>query len=146
MILGPDWKHDSYASIHADDDEEEDATEHIKEHNKGRELTHEETKDPVGGYAVDDVERQTGAKYKIRHSQTQVPGGIDWLLHAKTCNPDNHAISSYAQQKDDHVDHQQQQTHNLSETRGGGDFKRNLLTYGFWIIVGVVVKTVVIVI
>lgn len=77
MVLGPNRKHYSYAPIHADDDEEEDAAEHVEEHDEGRELTHEETKDPVGGYAVGDVERQTGAKYKVRNSQTQVPGGID---------------------------------------------------------------------
>lgn len=116
MILGPNRKHHDYAAIYADDDKEEDAAEHVEEHNKGRELTHKEPKDPVRRYAVDNVKRQTSAEDEVRHSQTQVPGSVDWLLHAKTCNPDNQPISSNAKQEDDYIDDQKQQAQNLCET------------------------------
>ncbi len=125
MILSPNRKHDGDAAIHADDDEEEDAAEHVEEHDEGSELAHEEAEDPVRCDAVGDVKRQTGAEYEVGYSQTQVPGSIDWSLHAKPCNPDNHTISSQAQQTDDHVDPQQQHAKNLSETCGGGDVERN---------------------
>lgn len=66
MILCPNRKHDGDAAIHADDDEEEDAAEHVEEHDKGRELAHEEAKDPVRGDTVGNVKRQTGTEYEVR--------------------------------------------------------------------------------
>lgn len=38
LVLGPNWKHDRDATVDADDDQQEDAAEHVEEHNRGGEL------------------------------------------------------------------------------------------------------------
>lgn len=57
MVLGPNWEHDWHKAIDTDDDQDEDATEHIEEHNAGGKLAHEAAEDPVLHRRVGDAER-----------------------------------------------------------------------------------------
>lgn len=107
MVLSPHWKHDRHAAVNTDDDEEEDAAEHVDEHHRGGELAHEDPKDPGFRCCLCDVEGQTGAEQEVRDGQTEVPGGVDRLLHLETGNPDYQRVTTNPQQTDHHVEHQQ---------------------------------------
>lgn len=41
LVLGPNWEYDKQITVNTDDDQEEDATEHVEEHHKRGELAHE---------------------------------------------------------------------------------------------------------
>lgn len=105
MVLCPNWKRDRHAAVDADDDQEEDAAEHVEEHNRGGEFAHEAAKDPLLHRHVGDAERQEGAEDEVGDGKAQVPGGVDRLLHLEARNPDDQSVSAEAQQKNDHADH-----------------------------------------
>lgn len=106
MVLGPNWEHDWHAAVDTDDDQEEDAAEHVEEHDRGGEFAHEAAKDPLLHCHVSDAEREEGAEDEVRDRQAQVPGGVDRLLHLEARNPDDQSIPAEAQQKNDHADHE----------------------------------------
>lgn len=106
MVLSPNWKHDWHTAVDADNDQEEDAAEHVEEHNRGGEFAHELAKDPLIHRHVGDAEREEGAKDEVRDRKAQVPGGVDRLLHLEARNPDDQHVSTEAQQKYDHTDHE----------------------------------------
>lgn len=110
MVLGPNWEHDWQAAVDTDDDQEEDAAEHVEEHDGGGELAHEAAKDPLLHRHVGDAEWEEGAEDEVGDRQAQVPGGVDRLPHLEARDPDDQRISTEAQQKNDHADHQQRHT------------------------------------
>lgn len=105
MVLSPDRKQDGDTAVDADDDQEEDAAEHVEEHDGGGELAHEAAEDPLLHRHVGDVEREEGAEDEVRDGEAHVPGGVDRLLHLEARNPDDQSVSTEAQQKNDHADH-----------------------------------------
>lgn len=66
MVLGPNWKHDRHTAVDADDDQEEDAAEHVEEHNGGSEFAHEDAKDPLLHHHVGDAEWEEDAEDEVR--------------------------------------------------------------------------------
>lgn len=105
IVLGPNRKRNWHKAIYTDEDQEEDAAEHVDEHNTRSEFAQELAKDPLLHHHVGDAEWEEGTENKVRHSKAQVPGGVDCLLHLEARNPDDHSVSTKAQQKDNHVDH-----------------------------------------
>lgn len=116
LVLDPNWKHDGDAAVDTDDDQEEDAAEHVEEHNSGGELAHEVAEDPIVHHHLGDVKRQEAAEDEVRDGEAQVPGGVDRLLHLEASNPDDQAIPNEAQQKNEHTDHQQRHTQAILQT------------------------------
>lgn len=109
-VLGPNRKHHWHAAVNADDNQEEDAAEHVEEHNEGDKFAHEVAKDPLLHHHVGDVEWEEGAEDKVGDRKAQVPGCVDRLLHLEARNPDDQSISKEAQQKNDHADQEQRHT------------------------------------
>lgn len=101
LILGPNRKHDGNTAVHADDDKEVDAAEHVEEHNRRGELAHEAAEDPLVHHCVGDAYWEESAEDKVRDGQAQVPGGVDRLLHFEARDPDDQSIPKEAQQKND---------------------------------------------
>lgn len=106
MVLGPNWEHNGHTAVDTDDDQEEDAAEHVDEHYEGDKFAHEAAKDPLLHCHVGDAEREEGTEDEVRDRKAQVPGGVDRLLHLESRNPDDQSISGEAQQKNDHTDHE----------------------------------------
>lgn len=106
MVLRPNWKNDWHKAVDADDDQEEDAAEHVDEHDGGGEFAHEEAKDPLLHHHVGDAEREEAAEDEVRDRKAQVPDGVDRPLHLEARNPDDQSISKEAQQKNEHADHE----------------------------------------
>lgn len=105
IVLGPNWEDDWHKAVNADDDQEEDAAEHVDEHNGGGEFAHEASKDPLLHHHVCNAEWEEGAEDEVRDGKAQVPGGVDRPFHLEARNPDDQSISAEAQQKDYHADH-----------------------------------------
>lgn len=116
LILSPNWKHHQDTAVDTDDDQEEDTTEHVDEHNAGDELAHEAAKDPFLNHHIGNIEREKGTEDKVRDCKAQVPGGVDRLLHLEARNPDDQSISKEAQQKNDHTNHHQRYTQDFIKT------------------------------
>lgn len=105
VVLGPNREHDRHQPVHADDDQQEDAAEHVEEQDRGDQFAHDAAKNPhLHGHAG-DAEGQEGAEDKVGHGEAQVPGGVDCLPHLKASDPDDQSISTEAQQKNDHAEH-----------------------------------------
>lgn len=117
LVLRPNWKHDRDTAVDTDDNQEEDAAEHVEEHDGGGELAHEAAKGPLLHHHVGDAEREEGAEDEVRDCEAQVPGGVDRLLHLEARNPDDQGISAKAQQKNEHTDHQQRHAKDFPEAR-----------------------------
>ncbi|KAG7244074.1 hypothetical protein INR49_006236 [Caranx melampygus] len=65
LVLDPNWKHDGDTAIETDDDQEEDAAEHVEEHNRGGELAHEVAEDPLLHHHAGDAEWQEAAEHEV---------------------------------------------------------------------------------
>lgn len=104
MVLRPNWEHYWHETVHTDNNQEEDAAEHVEKHNRGHKLAHEAAKDPLLQRHAGDAEGEEGAEDKVRDGKAQVPGGVYSLLHLEARNPDDNSISTEAQQKNDNAD------------------------------------------
>lgn len=113
VVLGPDREGDGHEAVDADDDQEEDAAEHVEEHHGGDEFAHEAAKDPLLHDGVGDGEREEGAEDEVGDGEAQVPGGVDRLLHLQAGDPDDQSVPTEAQQENNHVDHDERYTQGL---------------------------------
>lgn len=141
VVLGPDREHDGHQPVHADDDQHEDAAEHVEEQERGDQFAHDEAKNPDLHGRAGDAEGQEGAEDKVGHGQAQVPGGVDRLPHLKASDPDDQSVSAEAQQKDDHADHHQAQAQDFSQTQRLVG-RKGLLGYGGRVLISVVIVLV----
>ena len=116
VVLSPHGEHHSDAPVHTDEDQQEDAAEHIHEHHEGGELAQEGAKDPVLHGHKGYVKRVNRTDQEIRHSQAEVPGGVDCLLHLETSDPNHYSISKDTQKENDSVDHHKGDAGGVCET------------------------------
>lgn len=105
VVLGPNREHDRHQPVHADDDQQEDAAEHVEEQDRGDQFAHDAAENPRLHGRAGDAEGQECAEDKVGHGEAQVPGGVDRLPHLKAGDPNDQRVSAEAQQKNDHAEH-----------------------------------------
>lgn len=144
IVLGPNRKHDRHEAVDADDDQEEDAAEHVDEQKRRGEFAHEAAEDPLLHRHLDDAEREEGAEDEVRDGEAQVPGGVDRLLHLEARNPDDQSVPEESEQKNEHADHQQRHAQAVLYT--SRLVRENWLLVGFSAHVGSIVVFVVVIV
>ena len=104
MVLRPHGKSHRHAAVYADDHQQEDAAEHVEEHDEGGELTHDQAEYPLSHHQVRDTKGQAGTEDEVRDGQAQVPGGVHRFVHLEAGDPNHDSIAAEAQYEDDDVD------------------------------------------
>lgn len=106
VVLGPNREDDQHQTIDADDDQEEDAAEHVDEQDRRDQFAHDAAEYPHLHHHAGNAEGKEGAEDKVGHGEAQIPGGVDRLPHLEAGDPDDQSISTEAQQRNGHTDHQ----------------------------------------
>ena len=69
LILRPHGKRHRHTAVCADDHQQEDAAEHVEEHDEGGELAHDQAEYPLSQRQVCDAQGQAGTEDEVRDGQ-----------------------------------------------------------------------------